>query len=403
MTAETAKFWCLICRADSAGMRTAFKCCSLSLLIFFLADFAPASDELAVPTPVLPDSDIRQILVNRIDRDKRGVGIVVGLIDARGRRIIAYGGLEKGDKRPLDGDSIFEIGSVTKVFTALLAADMAERGEIRLDDPIAKYLPPSVNVPRRKGRQITIIDLATHTSGLPRTLQDIRPKTPVSPMGDYGLDELYSLLSSYELPRDIGSKYQYSNLGFGLLGLGLARRAGTDYESLVETRIAGPLRMRDTRITLTPQMQERLVAGHNGALMTIRSGSTPTLGAAGALRSTANDLLIFLSAALGYTDSVLSAPMRTLLATRRPTGEPLIDVAMAWNVDTRKGEEIIWKNGTTGGYRAFIGYDARSRVGVVALSNATTEPGVDDIALHLLDPRYPLAAFPGAAAHRDAR
>jgi CubicO group peptidase (beta-lactamase class C family) len=159
--------------------------------------------------------------------------------------------------------------------------------------------------------------------------------------------------------------------------------------------------MRDTHITLTPQMQERLAAGHNGALMTIRSGSTPTLGGAGALRSTANDLLTFLGAALGYTDSVLSASMRTLLATRRPTGEPLIDVAMAWNVDTRKGEEIIWKNGTTGGYRAFIGYDARTRVGVVALSNATTEPGVDDIALHLLDARYPLAAPApaGAAAH----
>lgn len=375
----------------------ALKANLLLLGIAFGANFAWAADKLALAASAPPpDSEIRQILVNRIDIQKQGVGIVIGVIDDEGRRIVAHGSLEKGDKRMLDGDTIFEIGSITKVFTALLAADMAEHGEVRLDDPIAKYLPAGVHVPQRKGRQITLIDLATHTSGLPRTLQDIRPKTRLSPFADYSLEQLYSFLSSYELTRDVGSTYQYSNLGFGLLGLGLARRAGTDYESLIESRIAGPLKMKDTRITLTGEMQERLAAGHDAALIAVSRGNSPTLAGAGALRSTANDLLIFLAEALGYTDSPLAPPMRTLLATRRPTGQAFMEIAMAWNVDTRKGHEIIWKNGTTGGYRAFMGYDPRSRVGVVALSNASTKLGVDDIALHLLDARYALAAPSGS-------
>jgi len=365
-------------------------CLVVALISPICARCAQATGQSLVAPSIPSDAEIREILVNRIDTQKQGVGIVIGVIEPKGRRIIAHGRLEKGDNRALDGDTIFEIGSVTKVFTALLAADMAQRGEIRLDDPIEKYLPPGVKVPQRNDRQITIIDLATHTSGLPRSLGNFQPKNPANSSADYTLERLYSFLASYELTRDVGSKYQYSNLGYGLLGLALARRAGIDYETLVETRIDGSLRMKDTRITLTPEMRERLAAGHDAALKTVHSWGISTLPGAGALRSTANDLLIFLAAALGYTDTPLSAPMRTLLATRRPTGEPFIDIAMAWNVDTRGGNEIIWKNGAVGGYRAFIGYVARSRVGIVALSNATTELGVEDIGLHLLDARYPV-------------
>ena len=158
------------------------------------------------------DSDIHQILVDRIDQQKQSVGIVVGVIDAKGRRVVVYGGLEKGDKRPLDGDTVFEIGSITKVFTSLLLADMAQRGEVRLDDPIAKYLPASAKVPERDGRQITLVDLATHTSGLPRMPANFRPKDPANPYADYSDEQLYSFLSSYDLIRDIGLKFEYLSL-----------------------------------------------------------------------------------------------------------------------------------------------------------------------------------------------
>ena len=340
--------------------------------------------------PAPSDSDIRQILVNRIDKEKQGVGIVVGVIDAKGHRIVSYGRLEKGDNRPLDGDTLFEIGSITKVFTALLLTDMAQRGEVRLDDPISKYVPATVKIPQRDGKQITLVDLATHTSGLPRMPANFNPKDPANPYIDYTEDQLFTFLSSYELPRDIGVKFVYSNLGFGLLGQGLARRNGTDYETLVETRICEPLGMKSTRITLTPEMEQRFAAGHSADLVTVSRWDIPSLAGAGALRSSANDMLKFLAAAMGYSRTSLTPAFKAMLSVKRPTGQAFIDSALGWAIDTRGGAEIIWKNGGTGGYRTFIGYSPRTGVGIVALSNASTGAGTDDIGLHLLDARFPL-------------
>jgi len=340
------------------------------------------------------DSEIRQILVDRIDAQHQSVGIVVGVIGSEGRRVIAYGRLEKGDSRPLNGDTIFEIGSVTKVFTSLLLADMVQRGEVALDDPVAKYLPPGVKMPERNGRSITLVDLSTHTSGLPRLPANLNPKDPNNPYADYSVEQLYQFLSGYQLTRDIGSKYEYSNLGGGLLGHVLARRAGTDYEALVKSRICDPLGMNSTRITLTPEMRARLAVGHNQALDSVENWDTPSLAGAGALRSTADDLLTFLAANLGYTKSPLAPAMAAMLRVRRPTDESGLEIALGWHIFTTNGKEIIWHNGGTGGYRSFVAYDPKARTGVVALSNAFTGVGVDDIGRHLLDPNVPLAKPP---------
>jgi serine-type D-Ala-D-Ala carboxypeptidase/endopeptidase len=350
------------------------------------------------PTAAPSDSEIRRILIDRIDTQKQGVGIVVGVIEPQGRRVIAYGSLEKGDKRPLDGDTLFEIGSITKVFTALLAADMAQRGELKLDDPIAKYLPPGTKVPERNGRQITLVDLATHTSALPRMPSNFRPKDPENPYADYTVEALYSFLATYELPREIGAKFEYSNLGFGLLGQGLAHRAGMDYEQLVVTRICDPLHMNSTRITLSAPLRQRLAAGHSGDLVTVSGWDIPALAGAGALRSSTNDLLNFLAAMMGYTNNPLAAAQKTALDISRPTGGAFIDSGLAWAIDTRGGGKIIWKNGGTGGYRTFIGYSPQTRVGIVALANTSTNEGTDDIGLHLLDARFPLSVPEGTPA-----
>jgi serine-type D-Ala-D-Ala carboxypeptidase/endopeptidase len=347
---------------------------------------APVWTQSVMPS----DEDIRKMLVDRVDAQHQSVGIVVGVIGPEGPRVIAYGHLEKGDTRPLNGDTIFEIGSMTKVFTSLLLADMVQRGEVRLDDPVVKYLPAGVKMPERDGRSITLVDLATHTSGLPRMPANFYPKDLNNPFADYSVDQLYQFLSSYQLTRDIGSQYEYSNLGGGLLGHVLARREGTDYETLVRSRICDPLAMKDTRITLTPEMKVRLAVGHNRALDPVANWDLPTLAGAGALRSTANDLLTFLAANLGYAKTPLAPAMAAMLQVRRPTGQPDLEIALGWHVYTMHGKEIIWHNGGTGGYRTFMGFDPNARVGVVALSNTSTATGVDDIGHHLLDASFPL-------------
>src|SRR5262249_36788679 len=155
-----------------------------------------------------------KILAGRVDVEKQALGIVVGVIELRGRRVVSHGRLAAGDPRPLNGDTVFEIGSVTKVFTSLLLADMAQRGEVALNDPVAKYLPAEgVKMPERGGRQITLVDLATHTSGLPRLPSNLKPANSANPYADYTVKQLYEFLSGYTLERDIGAQFEYSNLG----------------------------------------------------------------------------------------------------------------------------------------------------------------------------------------------
>jgi D-alanyl-D-alanine-carboxypeptidase/D-alanyl-D-alanine-endopeptidase len=337
------------------------------------------------------DSEIRQILIDRIDGQNQSVGIAVGVIGPDERRVTAHGHLEKGDSRPLNGDTIFEIGSVTKVFTALLLADMVLRNEVALDDPVAKYLPATffpAKMPERNGRSITLVDLATHTSGLPRLPANLSFQNRANPYADYSVGRLYQFLSTHQLGRDVGSQYEYSNLGGGLLGHVLGLRAGMEYGLLVRSRICEPLGMDSTQIMLTPEMKAREAVGHNQTMDTVPNWDVPTLAGAGALRSTANDLLTFLAANLGYTSSPLTPAMAAMLEQRRPTGQPSLEIALGWHILTAK--EIVWHNGGTGGYRSFVGFNPKTGVGVVALSNASTTIGVDDIAMHLLDPSVPL-------------
>jgi D-alanyl-D-alanine-carboxypeptidase/D-alanyl-D-alanine-endopeptidase len=345
-------------------------------------------------SPVPPDSEIRRILVDRIDGAWKGVGIVVGVIEPKGTRVVAYGTLDQGDKRPLNGDTIFEIGSVTEVFTSLLLADMVQRGEVALSDPVAKYLPEGVKVPERGGRRITLEDLATHTSGLPRLPSNLKPANPANPYADYSAERLYEFLSAYKMWRDIGSGFEYSNLGGGLLGHALARRAGMSYEALATSRIAQPLHMRSTRITLSAEMQVRLAVGHNAALAAVPNFDYQALAGTGALRSSANDLLVFVAANLGYAKSPLAPAMAAMLKVRRPTTIPGTEMALGWVVAS---DGIVWRNGSTAGYRSFVGYDPKSRTGVAVLSNTFTNTGLNDIGMHLLDARIPLANPPKAS------
>jgi CubicO group peptidase (beta-lactamase class C family) len=339
------------------------------------------------PITVPGNDEIREILARRIDHQKQATGIALGIIEPNGRRVVAYGNLANGDPRVVDGGTIFEIGSVSKVFTSLLLADMVNGKEVALDDPADKYLPANVRMPERSGKSIALLDLSTHSSGLPRVPGNLSPKDPTNPYADYSVDDLYQFLSGYTLPRDPGSEVEYSNLGGGLLGHILARRAGTDYESLVRVRITEPLGMPDTGITLSSSMKQRMASGHNAMLAPVANWDFSTLAGAGALRSSANDMLTFLEALLGYRESPLAPAMKAMLEVRRPVGKAGFEIGLGWNILG----EIVWHDGGTGGFRSFIGYDPNASVGVVVLSNAFTLSGVDDIGFHLLNPKAPLA------------
>jgi len=330
------------------------------------------------------DAAIDQILNERIDAQKQGVGIVVGMIDAKGRRIIAEGSFDQTDDRPVGRDTIFEMGSITKVFTATLLTQAVERGEVKLDDPVAKYLPADVKVPGRGGKQITLRDLAMHVSGLPRMPSNFAPKDLDNPYADYTDKELFAFLSSYTLPRDIGAKWEYSNLGVGLLGEALARREGMSYEALLKTRILDPLGMTSSGITLTPEEQKRFAIGHDAYMRRAAHWDLAALAGAGALRSDTDDMLTFLAANIGLTKTPLKSAMDATLAVKRVPNLPNNEQALGWDVRHSPYGDIIWHNGGTGGFRTFIGFNPVAKVGVVVMTNAANETGGDDIGFHIL-------------------
>lgn len=335
--------------------------------------------------------ELKGLLINRTGEARKAVGIVVGLIDGTGERFVASGATAPGGTVAPDADTVFEVGSITKVFTSLVLADMVVHGEVKLDEPVAKLLPPTVKVPARDGREITLLDLSNQVSGLPRLPNNLKPADGGDPYADYGPARLYEFLAGYELPRAIGEKYEYSNLGVGLLGHALALKAGLSYEEMVRRRVLEPLGMSDTAIVLPERLRARLAAGTGPNLGPVKNWNFDAIAAAGALRSTARDMLKFLAAAMGLRKTPLRAAFDLMLERRRPTGTPDLEIGLGWHVWKKYGTEIVWHNGGTGGYRSFAGFDPAKKRGVVVLCN--TSFGVDDLGLHALEPQWPSGRF----------
>jgi CubicO group peptidase (beta-lactamase class C family) len=389
-----------ILRLKRAAVRLAGPVAVIAALLLFAGS---AHGQTLATQPALPsDAELRAILADRIDVQHKSLGMVVGITTPAGRRIVSYGHFNPGDERPLDGDTVFEIGSVTKVFTALLLADMVERGELRLDDPVAKYLPAGVKPPERQGHAITLVDLATQTSGLPFFPSDIPLTDPVAAqrsVAQYTAAQLYQFLSRFELTRDIGTKWEYSNTGFGLLGQALAQRAGTDYDALVRTRITRPLGMQSTAIAVSPAMQARLAPGHDAKLQPASEIVMPAFLAAGCLRSSANDLLTFLDAFLGRKESPLAPAMQAMLQTRRPG--PGFQQALGWWIVSMgpADDGFVFHGGETPGYSSSVAYDPKTKTGVVVLSNGAENDG--GLGWHLMRPSFPLATSAAQKALED--
>lgn len=348
-------------------------------------------------TRVLPDdAKLLELIKSRVD-DGRATGLVLGVMDADGStRIVSYG--DRGaDAQPLGPETVFEIGSVTKVFTTTLLADMVQRGEVLLDAPAQQYAPRGMTLPTLNGKAITLAHLAEQNSGLPRLPSNMSFADMSNPYADYTAENLNTFLASHTLRRDPGTEFEYSNLGMGLLGLLLAHRSGQTYEQLVKTRILDPLGMASTGIALTPPMQTRLAQGHTAEGAPTANWDLPALAGAGALRSTMNDMMRFLDANLGEPASDLERAMR-FTQTPRFTMSPNTRIGLGWITVTQGDGGFIYHDGGTGGYGAIVILDRKRNVGVVLLANRTGVP--DDIAMHVLDPSIPLTPKPGPASER---
>ncbi|MEQ9412799.1 MAG: serine hydrolase domain-containing protein, partial [Cyclobacteriaceae bacterium] len=259
--------------------------------------------------------------------------IALAIIDSSGVQYFNFGKTATNGK-DVDEYAIYEIGSISKAFTALLLAQQVLDGDIQLEDKVNDFLPDGITIPVMGDTEITFGNLTDHTSGLPRMPDNFAPANPNNPYADYTVEQMYEAISSYEPVRTVGSEYEYSNLAQGLLGHLLAMNKNTTYEDLMVQTIADPLEMNDTRIEFTESMKEHLALGHSDGKV-VENWDLPTLAGAGAIRSSTSDMARFISAQLGYLDTSLS-PAMALTHKMRHDKAGEMSVGMAWHI--KKGE-----------------------------------------------------------------
>ena len=321
---------------------------------------------------------------------ERHVGLVVGAVTAAGARsVVPVGHVRAPDGPAPRADTLFEIGSVTKVFTALLLAEAVMRGELTLDTTLGALLP-EVDVPARDGAAITVEHLATHTSGLPSNPMPLLAAARAQwrarrgdPWAEIDRAALLTALGETHLRRTPGTgRIAYSNFGAGVLGHALVTAAGSrDFGDLVRSRICDPLGMADTVLLPDPEQAEREAVGHRRRARPTGHWEVAGLPGAGALRSTATDLLTFLHAQLRPDDTPLGPAIALTHPERRPGGR--LGIGLGWLRVPMKGEgTVLWHDGGTGGFRSFAGLVPTAGVGVVALANDLRS--VDRVGLGLL-------------------
>jgi D-alanyl-D-alanine-carboxypeptidase/D-alanyl-D-alanine-endopeptidase len=334
-----------------------------------------------------PSNDDLRVMLCYLVEDRETTGIVLGILEADGSTRVVSCGSGGPNAQPLGPKSVFEMGSITKVFTGTLLADMVDRGEVKLTDPVSKYLPANVKMPSRNGREITLLDLATHRSALPRMPANMQT-TPSNPYPDYSIEDLYAFLSQHELRRDIESEYEYSNIGVALLGHVLSLAAGKEYEQLLRERILDPLGMRMSSTLLGAELQRWLVQGHDGTGKPAPARTWPHLPGMGGLRSNAEEMLLFLKANVVEPTSRLHRVIRAAHDVKSSI-DPNAKIGLNWVIRSVGGRRFITHSGATQGFNTEIAFDPDKKVGYVLLTN--TSAFGDDIGLDFLRRGPPLA------------
>lgn len=345
----------------------------------------PAPSPASVPAPASAPRLREQIdaLALPLVEDEWAVGLIIGVVTPDGTQVFSYGRRSATDPRPPAEDSLFEIGSLTKVFTGILLAEQERRGEVSRLDPVSKYLPAGVPAPRRGADEITLLDLATHSSGLPSVADNFWPPgggsiydPNVAGRGwsEYTEEKLFAYLRDPRPPLGSTRRYLYSNLGMGLLGALLGRAAGRPYEELLIERVITPLGLSDTRFVLSEEQRARLLPGHDADGTPTQAWTPSALSGAFALRSSMRDMLRFTQANLGLVESPLA---KALMAAQQEYFRQSKDerIGLAW---TRNGFGVVYHFGATGGYRSTLFLHPSKQLGVVVLSNSLVGGTTDE-------------------------
>lgn len=355
---------------------------ALLLQIFLLLFIAEATASKSVTLDPNVVGEIEKRIANGML-----VGIVIGIVDQTGEYYYCYGRTSlEGNRRP-DENTIFDIGSISKTFATTILADMVARGEISYTKPIRFYLPQDVHVPRPGEQEMTLWNLATHSSGLSLNPDNVFPSDIWDTYGDYTVAKFYDALRHTELSYDVGAKSIYSNFGGGLLGHILTLRSNRSFEELLSERVTSVLSMSSTSAALTPRIKNNLAVGHSYLIPTY-SHVNPVFPAAGSIKSSAKDMLRYLSANMGLVKSPLLETMRSTHTIQFKQGVASFSQGLGWWIGYSGEKKVLLHAGKTHGYHSIAGFIPEEKRGVIVLANSNGY--VDDLGLHLLMPDWDL-------------
>jgi CubicO group peptidase (beta-lactamase class C family) len=335
--------------------------------------------------PVRTSNLMRTLTDKKVDSAARNyiqksntVGLSIGILKGGVTHIYNYGETAAGNGIMPDANSIFEIGSITKTFTSTLLAYYVNEGKIKLTDPITKYLPDSVAA-NKELQNVTLLSLSNHTSGLPRLPDNFEyhSSDPLDPYKDYTKQYLFSYLKSCKLITKPGETYAYSNLAVGLLGTILEEVSGKSFAEMVQEIICDPSNMQSTRQHLNPVQKQRFVKVYNEEGKETSPWNFSALAPCGALRSTVNDLLIYVKANMTKDNTKLS---KAFDLTHQITFDKGVKLGLAWHIIVVNGVEYYFHNGGTYGCNSFLAFNTEKNMAIVVLSNAgisTDELGAD--------------------------
>jgi CubicO group peptidase (beta-lactamase class C family) len=347
-------------------------------LFLFQSYVEPIADKTGL---VQTSNPLRSGMDKKIDTVARAyiqkantVGLMIGILEKGKIYTYSYGETIKGNHKLPNADNFFEIGSITKTFTATLLAWYVNEGKINLADPITNYLPDSVAA-NPELKSVTLLNLSNHTSGLDRIPDNLinHASDPSNPYKDYTKQLLFSHLKTCKLNSKPGEKYAYSNLSVGLLGTILESVSGESFEQMVTGIICKPLGMYSTGQFLNPLLAPRFVQVYDQYGQPTPAWDFDVLAPCGALRSTLNDMLIYAKANLNPGTNELS---KAFELTHKVTFTKDVKIGLAWHIITVNGIEYYFHNGGTNGSSSFLAFNADKDIAVVILSNAaqSTDP-----------------------------
>jgi CubicO group peptidase (beta-lactamase class C family) len=308
-------------------------------------------------------------------------GLSVGFIEGEKFGIVHLGSANAAGEKA-DMLTVYELGSVSKVFTSLLLADAVVRGEIDLKAAAEMANPAGIRFSARDGRSITWLDLSTHRTGLPRLAGNFAITNPADPYREYDSKKAAEFLKGYQLPRKPGEAQEYSNFAVSVLGYLLATKAGKSYDQLLKERIAEPLKMTDCTVALNEEQMKRLATPHSRCGVTTPPWTFADMPGAGGVRATMRDMMRFAKAQLNPPSGKLGEAIE--LAWKQQTAADASGSAMGLGWMIAGDGQTRWHNGQVGGSHSAVFINRGLKCAVVVLCNTAAGKEIDKLASQVL-------------------